>query len=161
MRRKEFEKRLEALRIKSACIKAVFYQRFHNRKHLDKFWYDGLNIATIKYKRYAIRFNVAGSFSCVLYKRGKFKTVLNHEDGHASLYGTTECMKFIRNDKTLYNPAKVDFDNRNYIYIEITNMGGNVIFESEKLEENNLLEAVENHFNRFIEYIDKLEEKKK
>ena len=161
MKLKEFEKRLEALRIKSACVRATFSHHFYSRKHLDKFWYEGLDIATIKYKGYTIRFNVTGSFSCVLYKMGKFKTVLNHEEGTASFYGDTECMRYIRNDKTLLNPDKVDFDNRNYIYVEITDKGGNRIIGPEKLEENNLLEAVENYFNYYIEQIENLEEKKK
>ena len=156
---KEYQERLEALRIKTACVRATFYQRFHDKKHLDKFWYDGLDIATIKYKSYTIHFNVAGSFSFVLYKRGKFKSVFTHEDETASFYGNTECMRTIRNDKALYNPDKIDFDNRNYIYVEITNKSGYIISELEKLEENSLLEAVENHFNHCIEQIENLEEK--
>ena len=154
--------RIDKLREKAAKIGASFDHCFYDENHLQDFWYDGNDIATIEYKNHLISFDVCGDVIIGVAKDGKSDDMLNfrHKGGGEPFFHNSELKVVIPDDEAFEKAVcayDIVFDNNNWINIIVTDLETNeCVSEPEAADECSLLEAVENNFDFYIQYIDNL-----
>ena len=159
--KKNFQERIKLIEEKAAAIGATFNHDFYDAEHLDCFWYDGNSIATIEYKGYTVCFDVCGDI-CVAFYDNKFIKGWKRKSGSRPFFEDDECRAEIANDAVLREKSEsgdLMFENNNWINIVVIKEHDDTwdnVSEPEVAGENNLLEVVENNFDYYIEYIDRL-----
>ena len=158
-----YEDRIAALEKKAALIGAKFTHHFYGKDHMDCFWYDGNDIATIDYKGHVVCFDVTGDISTGVYV-GDNVIPLYHKSCNTSFYHDDECRGLVRDDANLAHLTQssgMSWEANNWISIVVINTSSfKYVNEPEIGSSNNLLEEVENSFDYWINYIDNLTEKK-
>ena len=160
MTEQEYEQRLIKLHSKAESLGGTFEHSFYGCDRLQDFWYGGNSIAEIKYRGYTICFDVCGDVCVVLYDGEQFIGVLKRKGEGEPFGDNSEALERIVDDETLLRKIQnyeLSFDNNNWINIVIQcNATREYVSEPEVAGESNLLEAVENAFDPYIAYIDKL-----
>lgn len=154
--------RIDYLKKKAASIGANFKHSFFDDRHLDCFWYDGKDYATIEYKGYTICFDVCGEVQATIVCDEEINeegfVEICHRDGVEPLYFHSELKKILDDDTALnlyrqFRGTEIDAQNR--VNVIITNQAtGENACEPSASEYSNILEAVENAFDSYIKYID-------
>lgn len=156
----EYENRLIRLHKKADELGASFEHELRGCKHLLDFWYGGNSIAEIEYRGYTICFDVCGDVCVILYDGEQFVEVLKRKGEGEPFGDNSEVLEKIVDDERLLQKIQnyeLVFDNNNWINIVIQcNATGEYVSEPEVAGESNLLEAIENAFDPYIAYIDKL-----
>lgn len=154
--------RIDNLKRKARRIGANFEHNFFDDRHLDCFWYDGKDYATIEYKGYTICFDVCGEVQATIIcdkdinEEGFIE--ISHHDGAEPLYFRNELKKALENDNVLnlYRQTRAtEIEAQNWINVIIKCQAtGEYVCEPSASEYSNLLDAVENAFEPYIKYID-------
>jgi len=160
----KFKARSDHRKRKARKIGANFEHNFFDDRHLDCFWYDGKDYATIEYKGYTICFDVCGEVQATIIcdkdinEEGFIE--ICHRDGAEPLYFRTELKKVLDDDTALniYRQIRAtEIEAQNWVNVIIKCQAtGEYVCEPAASDYSNLLEAVENAFDSYIEYIDGL-----
>ena len=156
----EYENRLIRLHKKAEELGGNFEHDLRGCRHLQDFWYGGNSIAEIEYRGYTICFDACGDVCVILYDGEQFVDVLKRKGEGEPFGDNIEVLEKIVDDERLLQKIQnyeLVFDNNNWINIVIQcNATGEYVSEPEVAGESNLLEAIENAFDPYIAYIDKL-----
>ena len=165
MNKTTYDSKINALIERVKAIGAKFDHSFYDEEHLNSFWYDGNSIATIEYKGYTVCFDVCGDISIAVYPDGDFNKepkCWKHKSGSRPFFEDDDCKSALINDAVLSDLSRgynIIFDNNNWINIVVIKEHDGTwdeVSEPEVAGESNLLEAVENNFDYYIDFIDKL-----
>ena len=164
MNKTTYNKRIKAIEDRAANAGATFTHSFYGKDHLECFWYNGYSIAEIEYKGYTVCFDVTGEVNIAVYPKGNFEKdpLIFTRKGESKLFEDVDCRAAIANDDKLAKldlEGNLDFDNNNWINITVikkTSDSWENVTEPEVAGESNLLEAVDNNFDYYIQYIDNL-----
>lgn len=161
-----FQERIDALKEKADRIGAHFEHSLFDKDHLDCFWYDGKDYITIEYQGYCICIDVCGDVYATLVcdesinEEGFLE--LCHKNGAEPIYFNSEVRKILQSDHDLKMHRlahSADFKDNNWINMVIVNNETNEpVSEPEVSDYDNLLDAVEDAFDTYIDYIDKFKE---
>lgn len=162
----KFQERIDALKAKADKRGAHFEYNLFDKDHLECFWYDGKDYITIEYQGYSICFDVCGDVYATLVCDESVNeegfVELCHKNGAEPIYFNKEVSQILQNDHDLIMHRlahSADFESGNWVNIIVTDITAGVhVSEPEASEDSNLLDAAENAFDAYIDYIDKLKE---
>ncbi len=158
----KFRGRIDHLKKKAQRIGANFKHCLFDDRHLDCFWYDGKNYATIEYRGYTIGFDVCGEVQATIVCDEEINEEgfieICHREGSEPLYYRND-LKGVLDDDTALNLYRqlraTEIEAQNWVSINITNQAtGERVCEPAASEFSNILDAVENAFDLYIKYID-------
>lgn len=154
--------RIDFLKKKAQRIGGNFKHSFFDDRHLDCFWYDGKDYATIEYRGYTICFDVCGDVQATIVcdrdinEEGFIE--ICHRDGAEPLYFRTELKGVLEDDTALnlYRQLRAtEIEAQNWVNIIIKCQAtGEYVCEPAASEFSNVLDAVENAFDPYIKHID-------
>ena len=161
-----FQERIDALKAKADRIGAHFEHNLFDKDHLDCFWYDGKDYITIEYQGYSICFDVCGNVYATLVCDESVNeegfVELCHKNGAEPIYFNSEVKEILQSDHDLKMHRlahSADYKDNNWVNIVIVNNATKEpVSEPEVSDYDNLLDAVEDAFDAYIDYIDKLNE---
>lgn len=158
----KYRGRIRCLKNKARRIGATFEHSFFDDKHLDCFWYDGKDYATIEYKGYTICFDVCGEVQATIICDKEINEEgfieICHRNGAEPLFFRSDLKKVIDNDTAL-NLYRLlhgtEIEAQNWVNIIIKCQAtGEYVCEPAASEYSSLLDAVENAFDPYIKHID-------
>lgn len=158
----KYRGRIRHLKNKARRIGANFEHSFFDDKHLDCFWYDGKDYATIEYKGYTICFDVCGEVQATIICDKEINEEgfieISHRNGAEPLFFRSDLKKVIDNDTALnlYRLLRgTEIEAQNWVNIIIKCQAtGEYVCEPAASDYSSLLDAVENAFDPYIKYID-------
>ena len=158
----KYRGRIRYLKNKARRIGANFEHSFFDDKHLDCFWYDGKDYATIEYKGYTICFDVCGEVQATIICDKEINEEgfieICHRNGAEPLFFRSDLKKVIDNDTALnlYRLLRgTEIEAQNWVNIIIKCQAtGEYVCEPAASDYSSLLDAVENAFDPYIKYID-------
>lgn len=161
-----FQERIDALKAKADKIGAHFEYNLFDKDHLECFWYDGKDYITIEYQGYSICFDVCGDVYATLVCDESVNeegfVELCHKNGSEPIYFNSEVKEILQSDHDLKMHRlahSADYKDNNWVNIVIVNNATKEpVSEPEASDYDNLLDAVEDAFDAYIDYIDKLKE---
>lgn len=158
----EYEDRLIKLHKKADELGASFEHELRGCKHLQDFWYGGKSVAEIKYRGYAICFDVCGVIHAVLYDGENPVAYFDKKSEDVSFIDDDEVVEKLVDDETYLQKVRngdLIFGNNNWINVVIIKYRGgtwDVVSEPEVAEGTNLLDEIESGFDEYVARIDKL-----
>ncbi len=163
---KDFQGRIDALKEKAEKIGAHFEHSLFDKDHLECFWYDGKDYITIEYQGYCICLDVCGDVYATLVCDESINeegfVELCHKDGAEPIYFNSEVKEILQSDHDLKMHRlahSADFRDNNWVNMVIVNNATrDPVSEPEASDHNNLLDAIEDAFDAYIEYIDNIQE---
>lgn len=156
--------RIEHLKKKARRLGGKFEHSFFDEQHLESFWYDGKDYAEIEYRGYRICFDVCGEVQATIVCDEEINEEgfieICHRDGAEPLFFNKELAKVLENDTDLREYLKLrasEVECNNWVNVIVVKADTKErVSEPEASEYGNLLEAVENAFDIYIKYIDKI-----
>jgi len=156
--------RIEHLKKKAQRLGGRFEHSFFDDRHLESFWYDGKEYASIEYRGYKVCFDVCGDVQATIICDESINEdgfiEISHRDGAEPLFFRKDLSLVLENDTALREYLKLratEVESNNWINIVVVNVKtGERVSEPEASENSDLLTAVENAFDTSIRYIDSL-----
>lgn len=158
----KYRGRIRHLKNKARRIGANLEHSFFDDKHLDCFWYDGKDYATIEYKGYTICFDVCGEVQATIICDKEINEEgfieISHKNGEEPLFFRSDLKKVLDNDTALnlYRlMSGTEIEAQNWVNVNIKCQAtGEYVCEPAASDYSSLLDAVENAFDSYIKYID-------